>query len=163
VYNRLKGNKIKFLEFRVTMIHRFTSSILKRTWNAKEGPNFPKSHKMQSAHCPGIAMASILYSRMGQKKKVICVTSGDSENNQCKGLLWQLHDSTRRNRLDCLWGSVPQQDNVTRHNPNWTAVVAASSLETLGKIHPGLDTAPSYYNLFGWPIPWQWGSGNDYL
>jgi len=65
VYNGLKGNKIMFLEFTVTMVHRFTTSILKRTWNAKEGPNFPKSHKIQSAHCPVIVMALILYSRMG--------------------------------------------------------------------------------------------------
>jgi hypothetical protein len=71
VYNGLKGNKIKFLEFTETMIHRFTTSILKRTWNAKEGPNIPKSHKIQGAHCPGIVMALILYSRI-KKKSNLC-------------------------------------------------------------------------------------------
>jgi hypothetical protein len=71
VYNGLKGNKIKFLELTGTMIHRFSTSILKRTWNAKEGSNFPKSHKIQSAHCPGIVTALIVYSRM-EKKSNLC-------------------------------------------------------------------------------------------
>jgi hypothetical protein len=49
------------------MIHRFTTSTITRTWNAMEGPNLPDSHKIQSAHHPGIAITSILYSKMKKK------------------------------------------------------------------------------------------------
>lgn len=53
------------------LVHRLTTSILKTTWNAMEAPNFPESQKIQSAHCPGIVMASVLYSGMQNMSSVL--------------------------------------------------------------------------------------------
>jgi hypothetical protein len=36
-----------------------------------EAPNFPESQKIQSAHCPGIVMASVLYSGMQNMSSVL--------------------------------------------------------------------------------------------